>query len=508
MTTIDWDAAADSFDEEPDHGLLDPAVRDAWAGRLENWLPATGSEVLDLGCGTGSLALLAAGQGHRVTAVDRSPRMAEQARAKLAGTGSEVLVGDAADPPLGDRRFDVIVARHVVWLLPDPAAALRHWFGLLKPGGRLVLVEGVWGGVGLPAARLTALLAPHTERIHHEALSGDARLWGKEVDDERYALVARAEPPRRHTEVVDVHLILRRGPDVLLARRAGTGYADGLFNMPSGHAEDGEDVREAMIRETAEEIGVELDPEELRVALVMQHRGPAGAPRMGWFFEAEYDAARPPRNAEPGKCSELAWFPLDALPDDIVAYCRAGLDGYRADERFLIHWHEDGDPIAYDPAGIARAVPLRPAGAGTGRVHHIELWVSDLAGAEKCWGWLLGRLGHVPYQRWQHGRSWRRGSAYLVLEQSPDLARGLHDRRRPGLNHLAFHVRDRATLDALVAEAPAHGWRLLFPDRHPYAGGGEHYAAYLEDTAGHEVELVAGTRPHADPSGTTARRWA
>ncbi|MBK3587792.1 class I SAM-dependent methyltransferase, partial [Streptomyces sp. MBT57] len=99
MTTIDWDAAADSFDEEPDHGLLDPAVRDAWAGRLESWLPATRGDLLDLGCGTGSLSLLAAGQGHRVTAVDRSPRMAEQARAKLAGTGSEVLVGDAARPP-------------------------------------------------------------------------------------------------------------------------------------------------------------------------------------------------------------------------------------------------------------------------------------------------------------------------------------------------------------------------------------------------------------------------
>ncbi|NEE57117.1 methyltransferase type 11, partial [Streptomyces sp. SID8455] len=78
--------------------------------------------------------------------------------------------------------------------------------------GRLILIEGVWGGVGLPAARVTSLLAQHTERVHHEDLAADPRLWGKEVDDERYALVARAEPPHRHTEVVDVHLILRRGP--------------------------------------------------------------------------------------------------------------------------------------------------------------------------------------------------------------------------------------------------------------------------------------------------------
>ncbi|MBM7442131.1 trifunctional class I SAM-dependent methyltransferase/NUDIX hydrolase/VOC family protein [Streptomyces sp. HB132] len=494
MTTIDWDAAADSFDEEPDHGLRDPAVRDAWARRMETWLPTARSTVLDLGCGTGSLALLVACQGHRVTAVDRSPRMVEQARAKLAGTGTEVLVGDAGDPPVGTQRFDVILARHTVWLLPDPAAALRLWFSLLRPGGRLVLVEGVWNGTGLSAARLTSLLAEHTERVHHEPLSGDSRLWGREVDDERYALVARAEPPHRHTEVVDVHLILRRGSDVLLARRAGTGYADGLLHAPSGHAEDGEDVREAMIRETAEEIGVELAPDKLRVALVMQHRGPGGNPRMGWFFEADLDPGRPPRNAEPDKCSELAWYPLDALPDDMVAYCREGLDGYRAGQRFLIHWHEDADTVAYAPRGTRRAVPLPVSAAPTGRLHHLRLPVPDLAVADAEWGWLLGRLGHVPYQRWAQGRSWRHGDSHVAVEHAPvppGDGNGNGDAPRPGTGRPAFHVRDRATLDALVADAPAHGWRPLPPDGRAAADGSGCRTARLADTAGHEVELVA-----------------
>ncbi|MFJ6014111.1 trifunctional class I SAM-dependent methyltransferase/NUDIX hydrolase/VOC family protein [Streptomyces sp. NPDC092952] len=511
MTTIDWDSAADSFDEEPDHGLLDPVVRDAWARRLESWLPGGRSDILDLGCGTGSLALLATDQGHRVTAVDRSPRMAELARAKLAGTDTAVHVGDAARPPVGGQRFDVVMVRHVTWLLPDPVAALRHWFDLLRPGGRLILIEGVWNGVGLSAERLTGLLASCTERVHHEPLSDDPHLWGRRVDDERYALVARAQPPHRHTEVVDVHLILRRGPEVLLARRAGTGYADGLLHAPSGHVEDGEDVREAMIREAAEEIGVELGPEELRVALVMQHRGPGGAPRTGWFFEAEYDPARPPDNREPDKCSELGWFPLHALPDDMVAYCRAGLDGYRAGEHFLIHWHEDGDPVAYRPDGVRRAVPLPAGGAGSGAVHHIELWVPDLAAAVRSWGWLLGELGHVPYQHWENGRSWRRGESYVVVERSPDLVPGPYDRHRPGLNHLAFHVRDRAALDALVAGAPEHGWRPLFADRYPHAGGEEHTAAYLEDAAGYEVELVAGARsprPAPEEPAPYADAWA
>ncbi|MBQ1092034.1 bifunctional 2-polyprenyl-6-hydroxyphenol methylase/3-demethylubiquinol 3-O-methyltransferase UbiG [Streptomyces sp. B93] len=192
---VDWDARAAAFDDEPDHGLRDPAVRGAWAGRLRSWLPGRGCDLLDLGCGTGSLSLLAAEQGHRVTGVDLSPAMVERARAKLAGRDAAFLVGDAAAPPVGEQRYDVVLVRHVLWTLPDPARALRHWWGLLRPGGRLLLVEGVWGTVspvGIPADRLTALLQPLAGHIRLERLSGDPLLWGRTVDDERYAVVATA----------------------------------------------------------------------------------------------------------------------------------------------------------------------------------------------------------------------------------------------------------------------------------------------------------------------------
>ncbi|MBW8704502.1 Malonyl-[acyl-carrier protein] O-methyltransferase [Streptomyces sp. MBT84] len=197
---VDWDAAAATFDEEPDHGLRDPAVREAWAARLGEWLPSQPADVLDLGCGTGSLSLLAAERGHRVTGLDMSPAMVTKARAKLAGRDAVFLVGDAAVPPVGEQLFDVILVRHVLWALPDPGRVLRHWRGLLRPGrvrgaegGRLVLVEGVWGAttrVGIPADRLKGLLAPLGLDVRVERLSDDARLWGKEVDDERYAAVA------------------------------------------------------------------------------------------------------------------------------------------------------------------------------------------------------------------------------------------------------------------------------------------------------------------------------
>ncbi|MEV0601443.1 methyltransferase domain-containing protein [Streptomyces sp. NPDC050315] len=369
-----WNSAAERFDDEPDHGLRDPAVRAAWGDRLRDWLPAGPSDVLDLGCGTGSLALLAAEQGHRVTGIDRSPRMVDKARAKFAAArfgdrtpAGRLMVGDAAEPPVGERQFDVVLVRHLLWALPDPEAALRRWIRLLRPGGRLVLIEGRWGEsdpIGITAAELERLAAPLARRTHLERLAGDPVLWGREVRDERYAMVVHPAPPARHTEVVDVHLILRRGDEVLLARRANTGYADGLLHAPSGHAEDGEDVREAMIREAAEETGLRLTASDLRVALVMQHRASDGRPRIGWFFEATYGAGGEPVNREPEKCSQLAWFPLDALPDDMVAYCRAGLDAYRTGRRFVLHWHRPGDSVAYGPAGPDRAVPLPPSTGG------------------------------------------------------------------------------------------------------------------------------------------------
>lgn len=127
----------------------------------------------------------------------------------------------------------------------------------------------------------------------------------------------------------------------------------------------------------------------------------------------------------------------------------------------------------------------------TGGIHHVELWVPDLPRAEASLGWLFGELGWVEYQRWDRGVSWRFGATYVVVEDSPARTGQRHERTRPGLNHLALHAGGRDTVDRITSAAPANGWRLLFADRHPYAGGAEHYAAYLENEDGFEVELVA-----------------
>lgn len=127
-----------------------------------------------------------------------------------------------------------------------------------------------------------------------------------------------------------------------------------------------------------------------------------------------------------------------------------------------------------------------------GALHHVELWVPDLGRAEASIGWLLRELGWSEYQRWSAGVGWRLGPTYVVVEESPALDR--HHRLGTGLNHLAFHVATRGRVDELTEAAPKHGWALMFGDTHPHAGGPDHYAAYLENTDGFEVELVASER--------------
>jgi catechol 2,3-dioxygenase-like lactoylglutathione lyase family enzyme len=143
-----------------------------------------------------------------------------------------------------------------------------------------------------------------------------------------------------------------------------------------------------------------------------------------------------------------------------------------------------------------------------GALHHIELWVPNLDRAVGSWGWLLGELGYELFQDWPGGQSWRSGPTYIVLEQSPARTASRHDRSRPGLNHLAFHVASAALTEALATAATQHGWRLMFADRHPYAGGSGHYAAYLENVDGYEAELVALEVPPAPPAAPAPRPGA
>ena len=187
-----WDAEAATFDEEADHGLADPATREAWRRLLLGVLPPAPARVADLGCGTGTLSVLLAQEGYAVDGLDISPEMVERARAKAAAAGVPVEsgVGDAQAPDLPPAAYDVVLSRHVLWAMDDPVLALDRWLGLLAPGGTLLLVEGSWStGAGVTAARAETLVR-ETGRAAVVRLLPEPVYWGKEITDERYLLVS------------------------------------------------------------------------------------------------------------------------------------------------------------------------------------------------------------------------------------------------------------------------------------------------------------------------------
>jgi 8-oxo-dGTP pyrophosphatase MutT (NUDIX family) len=149
---------------------------------------------------------------------------------------------------------------------------------------------------------------------------------------------------------IDAYMLLERAGRVLMLRRSpDAAYAAGLLCPPSGHVEENEDVVEAAIRETAEETGVILRPDQVRCAAVVHHQGPAGQARIGWFFTAQPGWTGDPVNREPAKHAALVWIDPTALPDDLVAYTWAGLRAYQAGAPFAIHFQRDGSPVRYKP---------------------------------------------------------------------------------------------------------------------------------------------------------------
>ena len=129
-------------------------------------------------------------------------------------------------------------------------------------------------------------------------------------------------------------------------------------------------------------------------------------------------------------------------------------------------------------------------------LHHVELYVTHLERSLAFWTPFLSALGYHESQRWAEGASWQFGDTYLCFVQAPaeHLGAGYH-RQRVGLNHLAFHAKSRAQVDAMAAWAKGAGETTLYDDRYPYAGGDGYYALYCEDPDRMKVELVA---PHED----------
>lgn len=133
--------------------------------------------------------------------------------------------------------------------------------------------------------------------------------------------------------LVDVHILLIRGDEVLLSlRRSGDGF-DHRWHLPSGKLEADESVATAAVREAAEEVGVDIDPAALRLVHVAHVTAPGYDSRLGLFFRVE-DWRGEPFNREPDKCYALQWFLLSELPDDLIEYSALGLAALNSAEPY------------------------------------------------------------------------------------------------------------------------------------------------------------------------------
>src|SRR6266481_1353335 len=140
-----WGRRAPTFDDGFGHSIRTPAERAAWdrifALVLEGY---EALDALDAGCGTGFLSFELAARGHRVIGVDFSPAMLAEARRKAAQQNFSLRFeeGDAEQLPFAPDSFDLAISRHVLWTLPHPEAAIDEWIRVLRPGGRLAIVDG------------------------------------------------------------------------------------------------------------------------------------------------------------------------------------------------------------------------------------------------------------------------------------------------------------------------------------------------------------------------------
>ncbi len=137
----------------------------------------------------------------------------------------------------------------------------------------------------------------------------------------------------RHHITPASYLILKKDGQILLLRRFNTGYHDGDYSLIAGHLDGNETFREAMAREAFEEVGIKVNPTDLRVVHVMHRFEPDNPPeikeRIDIFtmtdaWEGEIS------NMEPQKCDDLSWFDIDNLPENIIPYVKVVLQKIEA----------------------------------------------------------------------------------------------------------------------------------------------------------------------------------
>ena len=163
---------------------------------------APGMRVLDVGCGTGVVAITAARLGAVVTALDLTPQLLERAKenACLAQVQIEFHEGDAESLPFPDGHFDTVLSQFGHMFAPRPEVAIAEMFRVLKPGGTIAFStwppDALVGQTGALAARYAPPPAPG---VVPPMLWGDSKVieqrlgtWANKIRYERAAMLVPA----------------------------------------------------------------------------------------------------------------------------------------------------------------------------------------------------------------------------------------------------------------------------------------------------------------------------
>lgn len=125
-----------------------------------------------------------------------------------------------------------------------------------------------------------------------------------------------------------VGIILKQNNQVLLVKRANSDWASECWNFPGGLLEANETVLQAAVRETKEEIGVSIDPQDFSLVHVLHvHAGGTNTRTIiGFYFMAEKWQGTPINN-EPEKHNDIGWFDLNNLPAHTTQHAGQALHG-------------------------------------------------------------------------------------------------------------------------------------------------------------------------------------
>ena len=129
---------------------------------------------------------------------------------------------------------------------------------------------------------------------------------------------------KRFSFLVAVHAFFIKDEQILLLKRANTGYMDGHFSVPAGHVDGGESIWKAMQREIKEEVDIEIKKTHQPIHVMHRTDKSKGEERIDYFFLIK-DWKGLTKIGEIEKCSELEWFKLWKLPENIIPYVKFAL---------------------------------------------------------------------------------------------------------------------------------------------------------------------------------------